>query len=77
MRKFIRSFFIDPELEKKAHRVADEAERTIKDAQKTLKTANAVLRKANPGQVISALVMIIFLAGFMVGKSSLDDKREM
>ncbi len=62
--KYIRGFFFDPELEKKAQKIADETIKTINLAQNTLKGAK------NVEQIVTLAGLGLVVAGFIAGSMS-------
>ena len=69
--KFVRGCVIDPELERKAHSLAENAGRTVKEANKTFKKAQKVMENVgdtNQLLMLAGIGLLVF--GFVAGSSS-------
>jgi hypothetical protein len=88
-RDWVRGFFVDPKLEKKAHKFVDKAEEAAKkaskvadDAERLVGEARRTLRQLNPmGAFLVSLLVIVGLgavAGVLAEKlrKEMEDKKE-
>ncbi len=75
VQNFVRGFIVDPELEEKARKLADEAGAVMKDARISLKNANvtmaeakrALRRHGNVQSLVAFSGIGLFVAGLMLG----------
>lgn len=77
-RDWVRGFVVDPKLEQKFHKVADDADKATKDAQKLIDDAHRKLRKLNGAEVGMVFVGGLLFAGTMIGvlKQKLEEKEK-
>ena len=70
-KSFLRGFFFDPELEKKAHKLADEAQKTVESANEILGKTKKILNNAGDVKELVVIAGIgILAAGFIAGSLS-------
>ena len=74
MREWLRGFFIDPELERKAHefmgkanRMADQAQQTTHRAERLVKDAERKLQRMNAAEVALTTAGVLVTAGMLIG----------
>ena len=77
-RDWVRSFLVDPVLEKKIHKVVDDAGKATADAQKLVDDAQRKLRRLNPAEAGIVLAGAFLVAGVTIGvlKQKLEDKEK-
>ena len=68
--KFVRGFFFDPDLEKKAHDIADETHETLRQTRKILNN----VENAQQLFVLAGIGLLVF--GFIAGLFAAKEKEE-